>query len=113
VPNAQTTPKPKRRPWFQIHLSSAVVLILLSGAILGVNVYFISNSPFFDGTYYHSYVCGWPIKYEMSGMGAIKTNLRAPVFNLLIAFTTLVLTGTACERFTRRSGAQDPEPESP
>ncbi|MGD0089900.1 MAG: hypothetical protein ABSE73_08260 [Planctomycetota bacterium] len=46
---------PKKRPWFRFHLSTAVLLMLVAGILLGLNFHVVT-----DGVLY--IVFGWPFQ---------------------------------------------------
>lgn len=50
-----------RRSWFQIHLSTAVVLMVVSGAIIGLNATW-HNAVLMDPQDGPQYAHGWPVQ---------------------------------------------------
>ncbi|MCK6472591.1 MAG: hypothetical protein L6R28_12675 [Planctomycetes bacterium] len=59
-----TNAPPKKRPWFQLHLSSCVVLMILAGAIVGANCLgrkgYAENADGSERLVYTYRTYGWP-----------------------------------------------------
>jgi hypothetical protein len=94
---------PKKRPWFQFHLSTAVVLMFVAAGQLWMNL------GVFEGQLYQSRL-GWPLKlYEQrvvsfrSTVTCISTFKGAHVvMDLFLAFAMLSFVGVLHEWFLRR-----------
>jgi hypothetical protein len=116
-------PRTKRR--FQIHLSTAVILMFVAGGIISLNVRSSSKMTYVeesyqicptvvknaDGTYYlvpenrvrHVLVTphGWPLKAENKTLERYwnRTNIA---INVIVALAILSLAGFICEWWIRR-----------
>lgn len=81
---ATKTDTPKQRPLFQLHLSTCVVLMLVTGGLLGLNLYqrgpyalTITTSQALPAEYEVAMFCGWPLPFWPVG-SPCKTNKPAP-----------------------------------
>jgi hypothetical protein len=91
---------PKKRPWFQFHLSTAVVMVFVAAGLLWLNT--TSRCP--DKKTYAAY--GWPLgAYDRYGLlnmdgryekaeGWIISGL---VVNVLVGLTAILVVGIVCE----------------
>ena len=50
------TETPKKRPWFQYHLSTAVILMFVAGGLLWMNM-----TPYQNYLYRNDTIYGWPL----------------------------------------------------
>lgn len=112
-----------RRPWFQIHLSTAIVLMMLTGAIVGANtsarcvLYSTGGSEGNGGCTTNSYFRGrgWPLVCFLESVEPTIHEfeycelLRRPehptydfAVNALLSLTILVATACVCEWRIRR-----------
>ena len=88
---ATSTPGPAKRGWFQIHLLTAVALMIVAGPLLGANLGFGSGS------------YGWPFvfisHYDPSGNNVASAMIWSEflvgplVFDLVCAMLCLTYTG--------------------
>ena len=81
----------KPRRWFQIHLSTAVVLMVVAGALLGLN---ISNA-------------GWPIQIEYWGSLRNHPQLRGIVLDICLNIEILLGVPALLEYLIRRREARN------
>ncbi|HYG74259.1 MAG TPA: hypothetical protein VEK08_04565 [Planctomycetota bacterium] len=104
-----------KRRWFQLHLSTCVVLMLLSGVLTQANLYvrlvfrrtFSQPEDTFTATWdYHG--CGWPTYYT-SGIWPDQTfhplRLAANVFVVLLI---MILAAISLEYIARRREDRTP-----
>jgi hypothetical protein len=97
----------KRRIW-RIHLSTAIVLMLLAGALLGLNLFHVRHSPFEPEPggrlYYHA---GWPFStdyFSYKGWGPRPgIQLRELLYNIAFSVATMALVAFVMEFLIRRS----------
>jgi len=99
---------PKKRPWFQFHLSTAVVLMFVAGLLLGANI-LISRWEWVSetrGVTMTSRCYGFPMPFYRFG-----TMYDAPYavvsgiffcFDLCVWLLTIGLTAFVCEWLIRR-----------
>ena len=81
--------EPKRRRWFQLHLSTVIVLTLISGSIIGLNVHpFYSPVPNALETRR-----GWPFLFFREVISNTTENQYAPFGNSII-IESMVRDGT-------------------
>ncbi len=85
------TDKP-RRPWFQLHLSTAIVIFLVAGLLLGV---FIRRDCFGE----------WP--FGERPMSRDTWNLNAAI-QVTLSLVTLLFVAIGCEHHIRRREARAP-----
>ena len=97
---------PRKRPWFQIHLSTAVVLMVVAGGLVWANVALKSIYGIYD-----SY--GWPFdafyaRSNRSGgyFGIQIEGLHAgpALGNLIVTLAILTAVAVGCEWWVRRRG---------
>src|SRR6266404_1141238 len=97
------TDKP-RRPWFQIHLSTAIVLMFVAGGILWLNV-----TP--DWAHMSS-VYGWPKGFYEERFGnpiaGTRFFLGTLILNIIAGIIILGYIAFLCEAFLRRREARAP-----
>lgn len=110
-----TDAPPKKRPWFQLHLSTCVVLMVVAGALMWANL----DWKYFGGNMSSSeYLRGWPKYMQGKSVPAVPKfrmddhewpfqynadmNLEGVAFNLFVALTILGATALACEFPIRR-----------
>ena len=107
------TDKP-RRAWFQLHLSTAIVLMLTMGILLGLNVPQYKASIEDIGGFVQIVrdergtilARGWPWAFER--VDPAIWNRRALNMDGLTAFVILSFAAYASERITRRREARAP-----
>ena len=120
-------PNPPRRSRFQIHLSTAIVMMFAAGALIWANVRTekerydaLSIALFQPTSEYNGYeLYGWPIKAIRYRKGresvtgfiderpvAIHTNYSRVLLDTLIALGILFPTWFVCEWLIRRRAAQ-------
>lgn len=96
----------KKRRWFQIHLSTAVVLMFVAGAILWANVashefvYLNNKSKAWEAIAVH----GWPIYADRPAEHPVYSILWAA--NVIVGFFVLTMTWVFCESLIRRREAR-------
>jgi|SRR5579862_1262852 len=109
-------PEPPRRARFQIHLSTAIVLMFVAGGLIwaniGVSIYKLN----FHGTRSTHLQYGWPFKaplFIIEENGVQFAPRATPIFfaiffvpDLLIAVGILLATGFTCEWLIRRRAAR-------
>ena len=88
------TNAPKKRPWLQYHLSTAVVLMFVAAGLLWLN----TNPPA------HNMALGWPLTFHDSrldvdfmGRNCVQA-VASLLADILIALTLLIAVGFYCER---------------
>ncbi|HLX60710.1 MAG TPA: hypothetical protein VKX17_05455 [Planctomycetota bacterium] len=100
---------PKKRPLFQIHLSTAIVLMFAAGAMIWANAVpkkvFEGKNPFTGGVWQDK-VYGWPIYTMMRTEGDIEVKperqgsfLVSGIINGIPCLFLLVLLAHICERY--------------
>jgi len=107
VTDAQTTSKAKKSSWFQVHLSTCGVLMLVAGVLVWANVYNITlgDIPATDGTYRYTY--GWPIWTDYSEYSRLPSGTGIKPWAAILCNSTVfvgLLSATAflCEALIRR-----------
>jgi hypothetical protein len=99
----------KRRFW-QIHLSTAIVVIFVAGGLLGLNLHHILRSPFHPrpgaNLYYHS---GWPFStFYQEYNSPLRPNYFHPTYwwkaayNAFFTLFTICITAAIMEFWSRR-----------
>ncbi|MCY3023675.1 MAG: hypothetical protein NTW87_32240 [Planctomycetota bacterium] len=128
------TDAPRKRPWFQFHLSTAIVLMLVASLILWRNVvprhhaWYVSIVGGHRAVYERwrdamdqekLLLTGWPFVISVRAVGETecKTAALAVPLNALASVLILVLAGMCCEWLLRRkarpaSGRDDHQPRS-
>ena len=71
--------QPKKRAWFQIHLSTAVVLMFVAGEVMMLNFVAIDHKQLWSGPNNVQFVTvqngyGWPIPFTGSWSAASHTS---------------------------------------
>jgi hypothetical protein len=130
--NPDAKPPTKRRPWFQFHLSTCVILMFVAGGLLWANVtergfgaHFTSKGlPYVVFGLHPERGLGWPLpflKWDWEvGEGELSMHFvsRLPqscwsfvalAADLAVALAVLALVGLLCEWRIRRS-AETPSP---
>ena len=96
-------PEPPRRKRFQIHLSTAIVMMFVAGALIWANT---RNQV--DDANFKEFVVGWPnhavIKIVQNENAGIY--YRNIIIDLWIAFTILYFSYRFCEWLIRRRAAR-------
>ena len=101
--------QPKKRPWFQYHLSTAYIVMLLASVLLWLNVRWYERD---DPTGYWTYVDerGWPFTYLHSTMGlhgiTVFGGFFSPLFlalNIVVSLAIVSAVAIACEWHIRRA----------
>lgn len=109
----------KKRPWFQLHLSTCVVIMMVTGAICYKNWYTgtVIGGEMVIETYPPQHfpnsgrVIGWPVHMgnwyeqdEFPGKGPRldEIGFTELAINCLVAISILVLTAVCCEALNRR-----------
>ncbi len=103
----------KKRRWFQVQLSTAVVLMVVSGGFLGINFWprrmafpFKSAGPYHPSHVFRT-VRGWPcpahVEYIL-GPQIVRAGVRLGnvLVNVLVAISILAATALVCEWHLRR-----------
>ena len=103
----------KKRRWFQIHLSTAVVLMITAGVLMWANLREQRGGtkcrPHEWGFYY-----GWPISlFESLGSDITCESDHTErqvqmVVNILVSFAILAAVGFTCEWWARRRKPKEP-----
>ena len=103
------TDKP-RRPWFQFHLLTAVILTLAAGALISINA--LKTYDVLGGS--GSYRCGWPLSWYWTSHSGVNNQLKASIqldvllvdigAALLILLAVAVFSEFLLRRRERRSG---------
>src|SRR4051812_47567723 len=92
----------KPRRWFQIHLSTALLLMIIAGILLGLNVSFIDCGPVYEADgWCYNYKYGWPVfvqshHYVTLGSETVIINF-AYIWNGMIALFCLSMIAFVCE----------------
>ena len=127
---------PKKRHWFQIHLSTAIVLMFVAGGLIFLNSRFIRKFDVHIGARVCIDIkcsCGWPkeiasfesqvdpteeVWIEMKNNNleswlpdSFNWNILGLLFNLMIGVLILSLAGSSCEWRIRRRARQMERPE--
>lgn len=117
------TPSPRGRPWFQLHLSTCIVLMLAAGAMVGANlvpskravVYVTSEfwwAPYADYREGEgrSEGYGWPQTCRVEKRtGTVVWNPSAVAGNFFVGVAILTLTALAFEWRIRRRADDEAE----
>ena len=102
----------RNRTWFQLHLSTALALMLVMGVLVGLN----SVPKFTRGTHYSEFESyGWPygVVIFMKGDPKIKLIREEWAANAAVALAILAATTIACEWWARRSVRKERESKGP
>jgi hypothetical protein len=107
-------PAPAKRPWFQFHLSTAVVLMFVAAGLLWLNVHPSPVAPILDPDIdiglqvdANARPFGWPI-IAVYTCGAADTSRVAKIhqsaaaFDLFLALSILLAAGASLEWLIRR-----------
>lgn len=114
--------KPKKRPWFQFHLSTAVVLMFVAAGLMWLNI------TVFEGvlkTREPGKSRGWPFgcwgEYTWSAYHwdelvqgpehRVEVHCWLVLCNLVVALLILCVVGFVCEQYIRRKSPQAPPPK--
>jgi hypothetical protein len=111
--------KPKTRPWFQFHLSTAIVLMFVAAGLLWLNMSDSDHVCFFSSDIsdvpgvkawhsYHWVTKGWPVLYHERYAGALSGSfwhLPGLCCDFAVALAVLLATGVLCEWRIRRKSA--------
>lgn len=111
-----TVGMPKRRAWFQLHLSTCVVLMVVAGALVWANTRPLPHwLPLRDAS-----ARGWPLEFMTPVLDQTSSGAWAGIIqgwsigNLLgdlgVAFAILTLTAVSCEFAIRRRKRTSPFP---
>jgi hypothetical protein len=103
---------PKKRPWFQFHLSTAVVLMFVAAILLYLNLVVSWDSPFPNWRN-----CGWPVvafrcESENWALTAITQwqivyiDWPCVAFDVLFLAAWLIAIARACERHIRNERSE-------
>ena len=107
----------RRRTWFQIHLSTAVVLMFVAGGGLWINTLHRNSErevglSLGNSAYKHAIVTGWPFAISCNIDSEEKfpgdTQVIRICFNVVIWMVLLILMAAGCEYFIRRREARAP-----
>ena len=106
------TDKP-RRAWFQLHLSTAIVLMFVAGGLLWANIRVQEVSSIYPFPFLIEYARGWPMLYlNYSRVGAPPNDQYWTWLNLLInllcSIGLLTVVAAISERVLRRREARAP-----
>jgi hypothetical protein len=110
-------PTPNRRPWFQLHLSTCVVLMFVAGALVWANARSCLTVEYgydWSGgtTAFRVYRIGWPVTLEQQydqQLGAFLLEPRSyivPAIDIGVALMVLFGSVLLCEWLARRRERQ-------
>ena len=104
-----------RRAWFQIHLSTAIVLMFVAGGLLWANVVYRVDPSFafaHDGARIELHVQGWPLHFDEYTIPSFRKDTVYPILpypiNMLTALAIFGSTALVCEFIIRRREARAP-----
>jgi hypothetical protein len=110
------TDAPKKRPWLQFHLSTAIIMMFVAAGLLWVNMHAVPQRRDTGGGYMQHF--GWPMTmasqeryYTLDAVGLVNGRLNiggldSIVVNAIVALFILVATAVVCEWFIRRRERQ-------
>jgi hypothetical protein len=116
-------PQAMKRRWFQIHLSTAIVMMFVAGGLLWINLKEPSDEPVFEkDVNYVIHGRGWPLPtcriVVVAGESPRKAFLSAQrhgnehesilLIDAAIALTIVWMTGMGLESIIRRREARKP-----
>ncbi|MCK6472466.1 MAG: hypothetical protein L6R28_12045 [Planctomycetes bacterium] len=116
------TQAPRGRPWFQLHLSTCVVLMLAAGVLVGAN--FVPSTravvwiPFADHPSFsdsgsgnpNADGWGWPMTFRvLNVLGEPLWRIEGVVFDVLVALGIIFSLGFAIEWRIRRRADDEAE----
>ena len=104
----------RRRPWFQLHLSTALILMFAAGGLLSMNFrarnVIALNGAFLETDYGWPETCfhrsDWRTALTFEGSLSEHWSKDGVVENAVWAFIVLFFMGVACESYTRWRGIQ-------
>ncbi|HLX62573.1 MAG TPA: hypothetical protein VKX17_14950 [Planctomycetota bacterium] len=107
-------PEPPRRARFQIHLSTAIVLMFVAGGLIWLNVLERSAGMFLSGPHIiFAKDCGWPcfawtkvIEYFPLQSRVCRPSYIGICINLVVALAILFAVYFLCESLIRRRAAR-------
>jgi len=132
-----TAERVKKRRWFQVHLSTAVLLMLTSGFLFWANLSTTAVNKYAESIDYdgHHETSGWPFEAQYIitipkdiGVAAQYYGVKDPsltlkkdltlkkwrrggfILNFLVALAILATTAFACEFLIRRRARKQQEP---
>ena len=110
---AAAAPPPRKRPLFQIHLSTCIVLMFVAGALIWANVRDYSFTPASMAGEHHAPKVGhgWPVNIEDN----VILNFRSQyiLMNITSAGLIVLSVGIACEWLIRRQEHRARNGETP
>jgi hypothetical protein len=94
------TPRPKKRPFWQLHLSTGIVLMIVAGLLVWLNCINFARG---DGTLSLHIKYGFPLPF-WSGHNSADVEMVwiALAFDALLALGAVVIVGAQVERMRRR-----------
>ncbi|MCY3021628.1 MAG: hypothetical protein NTW87_21655 [Planctomycetota bacterium] len=102
------TDAPRKRPWFQFHLSTAIVMMFVAGGLLGASILIsrIESTSHFHGITMTARFYGFPLPLYKFGV-AYDEPYGFVIWPLLcvdvcVWLTVLLVTGFLCEWLIRR-----------
>ncbi|MBI3830349.1 MAG: hypothetical protein HY291_12585 [Planctomycetes bacterium] len=121
--------EPRKRRWFQIHLSTALIAMFAAATLLYLNVsesfsHEIYTWNYKEGWYTGVLVRGWPYQYEVDGgfpwddwrgtgfedLG--RSILISLIANVVLSLVLIIGLMFFCEFLIRRHEARKPPPET-
>ena len=106
---------PKKRSWFQIHLITAVVLMVVAGVLVWANVRPVSNRPIWTPVYEvenpfagKGLKRGWPLAFqtytesEVWGVQYVTLSKTTLGMNVVFALAILTAVAVSCGFLIRR-----------
>ena len=94
-----------RRGWLKVHLSTALVLMLMAGVLLGLNIFHIERGVFKEGSTTYSYASGWPVFSSAWNENLVDIGAMAGLWNVAVNAGILVFVAGVLEWFIRRKDA--------
>ena len=112
---------PPKRRWFQLHLSTVIMMVLLAITLWWLNIHYTNLGTITKGEWDYTYDRGWPLYSLARNKNIMENTGFTGLENLAINAVILIGTVFFCERIARRrdpkqqcipSDAGD-EPETP
>ncbi len=100
--NNPDTPTMASKRWLQIHLSTAIVLMISAGGLLGVSIHYTRAGTISEGGSQYVYDAGWPLYSSAWHETSIEGTGNTLGFNILFNATTLLFIAVSIEHVIRR-----------